>query len=474
MAEFTPGWGGYMGPSLTPEELKQLQVVKEGELLRSKAPGKDVVLRNMKQVGPGIKDVVGERIYPKGLMAPEAKVAAQGAGQAAGKGLLGRALGVVGGPIGMGAQAALTPGDLANPNEDPAWKEHYRQEPGWQYAQGVADRAVGAGMQYAQNMLKPKETVTVQEAPAQEQPNRVAEVQKQVETRASKMLEEGSLTRKSAAEAVVAADELKTGEKLPEKEKAARVKEETAAMRGMDKGELSKYLSLALAGIGLAASAVDDTAARNYGNAFQAEVERKRNIKAMQQKMEYEAAEKEKDRAIQQQKADATTADVVSKIENRENLNVVDMAKLELAKVAEQRKAAGQGARLSLEEQRLQHQMTTDAVRLGLLAEKNKILADKAAKADGPKGLTLSTKDATEQIKEYAKSQGFEIDDATAQAAGTQLQVVAKNAPVDLSQNPDGVFQKILSKYKTKTPETFFGFGGGNDAYALPGLLQGQ
>jgi hypothetical protein len=151
---------------------------------------------------------------------------------------------------------------------------------------------------------------------------------------------------------------------MPEKVKEARVKEEVAAMRGMDKGELSKYIGWALAGVGLAAAAVDDSgaAARNYGNAFQSEVERQRSLKAMQAKMEFEAAEKAKDREIQQQRADATTADVVSKIGNREDLKDINLAKLELAKVSEDRKAAGQHARLSLEQQKLAQKAGTDAV----------------------------------------------------------------------------------------------------------------
>jgi glycyl-tRNA synthetase beta subunit len=111
---------------------------------------------------------------------------------------------------------------------------------------------------------------------------------------------------------------------------------------------------------------------------------------------------------------------------------------------------------------------------LGLLAEKNKILAEKAAKESGPKGLTLTTKDATTQIQEYAKSQGVDIDDATAQAAGTQLQYVAKNNPQALALDPDGTLKTIMEGYKSKTPEWGFGAFGGDKAYRLPGLIQGQ
>lgn len=529
MAEFSPGWGRYMGPALTPEEMKALSRIQKtgtgvgglvGEYIpRGSGPapagllGADPVVDYKQTKGayepkpgsianrPALEGPTVSTQQQSGYRAPkpEKVIYVNSAGQAgssvpkgsglsgvyetggeaaaksAGRGLLSQLGRWAAGPVGVGVQAAVTPGNLENPNEDPQWKEHYRQEPGWQYAQGIADRAVNAGAQYAQNMMKPQNSVTVPEQPAPEE-SPLAANQKMVETRANDMLSKGTLSRKAAAEAVVAADEIKTGEPLSEKVKEERVKEEAKAMRSMEQGDLAKYIGWALAGVGLVASAVDESgdAARNYGNAFQSEVERKRNIKAMQAKMEYEAAEKAKDREIKQQNADTQRMDVESKVGSREEASTINQAKLELAQVAEARKAAGQDARLSLEQQKLSQKAANDAVRLGLLAEKNKILAEKAAKASGPKGLNLSTKDATTQVKEYAKSQGVEIDDATAQAAGSQLQYLAKNNPTALALDPSAALETIMKKYRTTTPETFGGIFGGNKAYALPGLMKSQ
>lgn len=366
--------------NLTPEELKQLQLRQaggglmgavEGEYLpraegiesdRPRIGADPVSTQQQSRVAP---ERAGRTFYantqgdvgtsvPKGsgtsgVYSAAEEALGEGGGKAAGvfgkaARLGGKALGPVGilmdvaNPEAVGdaeltpeQQAELARGAVANMGQQQA-------ADAVQFAQGVSDRTVNAGMGrgnpidlrdpqaprsnlYDQSRSpRQEEPATVdtpvgQAAPAQpvnpeqavaKQTAQQETVRQATEQASVQALTSGELTRPKAAEAVVAADAKRAGVELTPEQSKKAVQEELTNMKSMDNNQLGKYLSYAAIAGGLIASFMDKSgqASQMFAQSFNKQLDRnlaegQANKKAAAAQAKFEAEQKlERDKLV--------------------------------------------------------------------------------------------------------------------------------------------------------------------------------
>ena len=436
----------YMGPSTTPEvESKGLmKTAPQGEVIQTKAPGKEIQIRNMKQVGTPMKEVFGERIYPKGISGPATDAAAEGAAKAGGKGLMSRLGGAAFGPVGTGVQAALWPGDIADGELSPAQRE--------QLNPGMAEANAQGGQEYAQHiqdvakqplkngqpgglLMDPNAQPTVSRDEARVDPVAKAAVQEkerqQIEEIATKKLQTNQLSRTKAAEAVVQADCQRKGIDPAPEVKKKMVAEEVDSMRSLDTNELGKYLSFALMGLGFLAGgtsqANSDRFTGNFQSAYQNTINRAMKEKQMaaaaaQQRVEND--QKEREIARKEKDTDSSIADREYDNKLADRRYGLDERKVGIdenykgARLGQYAEGLDQGrARLGL-----------DREKLGLYKERTaaQIKKDeaKAEKFDIP---DMSQKDQTAAVKAELSDKGYNVSEGAAQQIAAEKRKLREN-----------------------------------------------
>lgn len=345
--------------NLTPDELKQLQArggtavegARTGTYLPPEQPvsqasrvaglleADPVSTQQQSRVGPQqgrtfYTNTAGQTgtSVPKGSgtsgIYETAADAAEGGGKGAARGLLGRAAGAVFGPVGMGVQAALTPGQLGNGELTP----EQQQELARQAVQNMGPEVAGSAVRYGQDVSNravdsalgrtspislmnpnPEEATIVQDnaqPPVEETPvGPVAEanpttvpqaaaktmqdqeVQRQtLEAGALKGLSTGEVSRPKLAAAVVEADVQRSGKELTPEQTKAAVTQELTAMKTMNNSDLSRYVSYALMAAGVLAALLDKSG--KAGDAFSASFNKQldRNLAAGLQNQKLQAA----------------------------------------------------------------------------------------------------------------------------------------------------------------------------------------
>lgn len=424
-------------------------------------------------VVPGMKEVAGERVMPKGLPAP-AEQAAKAVTK--GGGLLG----------GLGALTAAADGvsqlnEAFNPMvRIPKIQEAMDQErtrntrehgQAWKNAQaygdpqGVAQRAVGNAMgdvevganEYKQQAAQGKFPINLMAD--QSQVNRKApqvEVTRQrVEAGAMERLRTNQLSRPKAAEEVVKADQQRTGNQYTPQEFKARVAEETTAMKGMDDNQLSKYLSYALVAGGLIASALDKSgnAGKAFAGGFNAQIDRRQEMakyEAQQKAAAKAAADKA---AIEERKIGIQERDVASKEKSREDASELGQARYNLS-------------RDELEAKR--EKWANDATRADakLAAYERRTASGKSGKTQ--QGSPISQKENIELVDSYFGAKGIKLGEGVKESMASELRQLQKN-------NPNGSASQYLdylsNRYqKNQSSPKFFGLMDSGPELVIPGV----
>jgi hypothetical protein len=315
----------------------------------------------------------------------------------------------------------------------------------------------------------------VQAAPANTEQARATTMQEQetqrqtLEQGALKGLSTGAVSRPKMAEAVVEADLARTGQKLtPEATKKA-VTQELANMKSMDNNDLSRYISYALMAGGVLAVLLDKSgkAAEGFNTSFNKQLDRNLASGIQTQKALAAQAKLNQELAIQQEKFKRDDRGLDIREQTADQTGQYQQAqvklgegRLGLAQQSEGRQAsqgaAGLGLRaqgLSLRQQALQ-QAQANADRnyelskkgLDLRGEGNAIrAAGVAARANkAAPGVPLTEKGAIKVAKDFASSQGVDIDSDAVSAISSQIQQASKNDP-RWATNPNSVMAEILN-----------------------------
>lgn len=454
---------------------------------------------------------------------------AQGASQAAeavapvaeagGRGILGRALGAVGGPIGVGIQAAVTPGDLGDAEltraQQQAMASQAVQEMGPetaasanQWAEGVGQRAARAarGGPQGADLL----TSTVARQPGEEkvldtlqaglddaaQTSGVAAAEQEESNRqiiqqgAIEGLRSGAVSRPEMAKAVVDADAQRNGVELQPEERDKAVQEELTQMRTMDDSDLSRYVSYALIGTGLLASAIDKTgrAGDMFAESYNRQLDRNLQAGITDQKMKAAAAErqiKEKDLerkaakdARDAQLAQANLAVKQGTLEQteRRTSGLLDRwaeearrGQASLGLTQRGQDLATQRAQLQAETARRGQDISSENAQLSAAVRlKSAKLSAAARQAAGKaaQGEPLTTKDSNELVGSVSGTGilgGAKLGKVEQQAIGQKLRNYLRRNP---GADPIPYIQQEAGKLQ-KNP-TLFGFGSGILEYPNP------
>ncbi|CAP45452.1 virion structural protein [Bruynoghevirus LUZ24] len=426
------------------------------------------------------------------------------AAEATGRGALGRIAGILGGPVSVGVQAAVTPGELGDAErtraEEMAQASQAVENMGPEVAQEANQWAQGVGQRAAQNAtggptgagllsygvtpnqpsIEPEITPEVaSEAGAavadEEEANRQV-----IQQGAAEGLRTGAVSRPEMAQAVVEADAQREGVELKPQELKNRVNEELTQMRTMDNDDLSRYVSYALIGTGLLASALDKTG--KAGDMFAASYERQldRNLQAgiNQDKMAAAAADrqiKEKDleRKVAKDAADVRLGEGNLKVKEGTleqtkrktegvldkwvNQAAVDRANLELTRRGQD--LANQRAQLQAETTRRGQDMAQENAQLGsaVRLKTARISAQaRQAAAKAARGEPVTTKDALGILSEVSGSQalgGKKLGKTAQQAIAQTLRNEMRANP---GANPIGIIQREAAKLQP-TGNWFFG-----------------
>lgn len=417
--------------------------------------------------------IEGQATRISGLLQGGSTAGAEGAAGSAGRGLLSRLGGAVFGPVGVGVQAAVMPGQLDNGERGMSRISPEEAMAANQAAQGVSQRVLQnargvPGLATDLGIMGGIPATNVQAtdgAAVQPQGNPAAADMSQrrsIITRgAYQQLQDNNLSRPEAAKAVVEADIQRTGQDLSDKEKAARVKEETKAMRGMDNESLSKYLGWALVGAGLIASAVDDTgmAGEQFAGSFNKQLDRNQQLEMFEAEARAKAEANAAKNALEERKIANKERDTDSNINYQQRrLGQYDDAN-DLAKAAEARRASTAAASLGIQGQglllRQQELKAANADRAAQLDISRKRLENQIAdtqskiqqRANGGDsgGVTLSDKSSDAIAKDFLKSQGIDPGKGVLSTFSGQIKNAVKSNPRAFQENPKAVLGGLLN-----------------------------
>ena len=397
-----------------------------------------------KEVGPAMKEVFGERVPNPRLTGPAAKAAVTAVERGSpvsalvNTGLLGNELNNAFNPM------VRVPAINKAKDEIGAmlWAQKNPEEAAAAQAgmEGVADRAVQAGVSYDKEMRNKGDALnakrmydTMANAP---------QVQKEVETKrqtveagAKEQLRTNSLSRPKAAEAVVQADIQRSGEKVTPQEFKTRVKKETASMKTMDNDQLSKYLSYALVAGGLIASALDKSgnAGKAFAGSFNSQLDRSQQ--AAMFKYKEDAAAKAAAAEAQRWEAEygLKKGEAESKAADREVDNQRETTKTMALLDKWEKDAANAQAKL-------------DAYRARTAAS--------GSSGSSPKGVNLSFKDNSALVDSYFSGTGQEVDTGVKEALAARLGTIQKQYP-DLSVSEQ--IETLLPEFTQGQTDPWFG-----------------
>ncbi|CDI06810.1 phage particle protein [Pseudomonas phage TL] len=416
------------------------------------------------------------------------------AAEATGRGALGRIAGILGGPVSVGAQLAVSPGELGDAErtraEEMAQASQAVENMGPEVAQEANQWAQGVGQRAAQNAtggptgaellsygvtpnqpsIEPEITPEVaSEAGAavadEEEANRQV-----IQQGAAEGLRTGAVSRPEMAQAVVEADAQREGVELKPQELKNRVNEELTQMRTMDNDDLSRYVSYALIGTGLLASALDKTG--KAGDMFAASYERQldRNLQAgiNQQKMAAAAADrqiKEKDleRKVAKDAADVRLGEGNLEVKkgtleetSRKNTGLLDRwaeeaarGRANLALTQRGQDLANQRAQLQAETTRRGQDMSQENAQLSsaVRLKTAKISAQaRQAAAKAARGEAVTTKDALGILSEVNGSQALGGKKLSKTAQQAIAQTVRNELRANPGANPVGIIQREAAK----------------------------
>lgn len=396
--------------------------------------------RNMKQVGPPMKEVFGERVPNSRISGPAAATAAEGAS----KGILGRIAAFAGsapvqGLMMMGhSEPAGTPERFTDAEKGQMMKEQdpqaydnalkFGQETGERFAKSA--KAAIKGNSPGQLLLVPK-IQAVDEIAKGDPAVEAGRARIEVGTRRS--IEAGEVSLPQLAEGVVMADAQKTGEEIAPEQAQKAVAAEVATMQKMSKDDLAKYVSYALIAGGLLASALDKSgeSGRMFHDSLNKQLDRNLAAGKMQQAAEQAAVKN----ALESRKVDVSERDVDSKIDNRtvtaeqgerklvqgDTALGIQQDRAATARFSAQSQAQLAKAGLGLKEQDLALK------KQGLAIRERGMTLKEAAGAGSSGGGKLAIKDATAIVESWAREGGKTISPAAAANMAQQL----RNAAVD-------------------------------------------
>lgn len=468
----------YQGSSLPPQVSQAAQnYLNYQKAIQNKLP--------LAVEGSGIPDSVrkaAQAALERGAQA--APQAAEAAAPAVGRGILGTAARVAGGPVTAGLMA-LEPSELGNGELSPEQRE--AQNPGQAadaqaYAQRVQENAVQAAQPplQGQGLLtagvqppQPEPDMPPQQSPmeippeapqvqAQEQQREVEAGRQTIEKGVTQGLQTGEVKVSELAAGIVDADQQRSGTQLTPEEKTKAVQAEVQAMKSMGPSDMAKYVSYAIVAGGLIASFMDKSG--KTGQMFHESYNKQldRNLAAGKMAAEQRLAWS-KD-AREDRKVDVTEKDVESKIGDRtagQGFKKQELAqgdtrleqgqagldiKRELGQanvaVAQQgnalksqgllQRADQFGQRLALDKEALSAK-TGESVadrdaRLKIASDKL-AAAEAKAKVDNAKGVPMSFKDSQGATKNFYESQGLSPSKEVVDAAASRLPTIQKNYP---------------------------------------------
>lgn len=457
---------------VTPEDIEKLRAQQQ-----------QVVSRNMKQIGPAMREIFGERVPNAALEGP----AAEAAGQGAKRGLLSKILGVAGGPVSTGAQAALYSPTL-NDGEDDIVKDRQTQERiagmnadpesamgAAQFGNDVAQRTLNAGLgrttpsPYAMNPQEQPQAAPQQdpEAVAQqvEQEKQATEAKRQVVERgAVEALRTNQVSRPQLAEEVVKADLARKGETATPDELNQLVQKETVEMRTMDNKDLSKYVSYALIAGGIAAAFMDKSG--KAGDAFSAGFNKQLDRNLVQQKMKaaqqqqevenkqnlYKIGQKDKEIGISGRNADTAERKAEGVLGNYETQAALGRERNDIARLNVNASMSNAEATQGLRREQMDLNKglfdlrKSNADRDYELNERKTAAAEaKAAGAGGVKAPDFSSTAANEMVKRVADESGTALSKGAQAAIAEQVRILQKADPVGFAGDPTGTVQKAIA-----------------------------
>ena len=458
---------------VTPEDIEKLR-----------AQQKQVATRNMKQVGPAMREIFGERVPNAALEGP----AAEAGGAAAKRGLLSRFMSVAGGPVSTGAQAALYSPEL-NTGEDELVADRNSQErqaamnadpesandPA-RYAADLSRRTLDAGMgrtggtpsPYAMDYKAPQAAPQQDpEAVAQQvaQEKEATETKRQVvEKGAVEALRTNQVSRPQLAEEVVKSDLARKGETATPDELKQLVQKETVEMRTMDNKDLSKYVSYALIAGGIAAAFMDKSG--KAGDAFSASFNKQLDRNLVGQKMKATQAQKEVENKLNMYKIGQTdrkieidqrgaendekrTAGVLGNYQTQAELgrerNAISRAGVSATAANAEATQGLRRQQMDLNQELFNLRKTDSDRNYELNKEKVGILGAKADAAGGVKAPIFSSTAANEMVKRVADEAGTSLSKGAQAAVAEQVRILQKADPVGFASDPTGVVRKAIA-----------------------------
>ncbi len=402
-------------------------------------PSKGIELRNMKQVGPAMKEVHGWRVPNPQLEGPKAAPVAE----AASKGLLGRIAAFAGSAPVQGlmmmahSDPAQSPELMSDEDKGNQMKSldpeayqgalDYGKKVGERFAKGAKGKVNGGS---GQLLLAPK-IKAVEEISKGDPAVEAGRQRIEIGTKVS--LDSGAVSLPELAQGVVMADAQKTGQEIAPEQAQKAVAAEVATMQKMSPDNLAKYVSYALIAGGLLASALDKSgeSGRMFHDSLNKQLDRNLAAGKMQQAAEQAAVKN----ALESRKVDVSERDVDSKIDNRtvtaeqgerklvqgDTALGIQQDRAATARFSAQSQAQLAKAGLGLKEQDLALKQQGLAIR-----ERGMTLKEAAAQS-GNKGEKLTTKDATAIVESWAKEGDKKISPAAAANMAQQL----RNAAVD-------------------------------------------
>lgn len=339
------------------------------------------------------------------------------------------------------------------------------------WAQGVSQRAVQAGMQAASQYTNgtPPVAEANPQTPGDAAQKAVVdqESHRQVlQQGTAQGLQTGAVSRPELAKAVVDADAQRAGKELTPDEHKAAVVEETAAMKTMDDNQLSKYVSYALIGGGLLAAAFDKSgrAGDAFAESYNRSLDRQANAKIQGAKLaqdqlkailDYKIADRNATTGEKKAETDATYKGVLAdqgerKLDQGDTRLANDLA-LGNARVGAS--YAGIASREGIAAADRQAREDLGKLNAAVRLKSAKISAD--AKS-GPSGVPPETKDAESLVKSIDGSEAVGKQTATKAAQ----KVIAQELRNQIKQNPNidpAAFVSDRYKKLRSTGNKFFG-----------------
>lgn len=373
----------------------------------------------------------------------------------AARGLLSRGVGAALGPVGLGFQAALAPGNLdggeLSPEQRDSMMPQDQADSANQYAQGVAQRAAQAGIDYKNDMTPEPTPQVAQEAPQespQVDPMVAAEpLRQQAKVGLDVAQSRGNLPVKQIATALVDKQIESEGTKISPGDREKRISQERKLISDLPKEEKTDYLSWALVAAGLVAGALDESggAGRAFGTALDSQLERKNKLKLQEAEKEARAAELETEREFRREQMDNSNAQMDKRFTQQDKQLASQQAQQMLLFEKGQEL---QRAQMSQQE-RYQNSM------LGLQQQRIEAAIAKESGAAAPK-LDIKQEDAESITKGISSQLGVPFSKEVNQSVAAQLRAAAKTDP---NFDPQRFVQMWIkaNQNKLETKDPFFG-----------------